>query len=204
MRTAARLDALTVAITGDAEELRASEVLNYHRVEGGVAACMAAAGKPYRRAPFVSFYADFTDAGLGYGTGSGTVVDSVTERGRRLVRNEIAAARLARAGFAGAGWTGAGPGDIETLNRCRAPYEHRSYHEIDPPPGAYELAGFGELLEAVSRDRRVADAYRGYGPCMRARLGYDVVDRTDFLSRPRLPRDRARFRFRFSGSLRPA
>ncbi|GIJ71183.1 hypothetical protein Voc01_061000 [Virgisporangium ochraceum] len=183
--TAARLDALAVAITGTAEELRASERLNYHRVEGGVAACMAAAGRPYRMAPFVSFYADFTDADLGYGTGSATVFDSVTERGRRLVLNTIAGARLSRAGLTGRGWVGST--DIEALNRCRAPYEYRAYHDFDPPPGAYRLAGFVDLLETVLRDPRVTAAFERYRPCMRARLGHDVPDRSDFLFQARLP-----------------
>lgn len=189
--TAARLDALTIAITGTAEELRASEVLNYHRVEGGVAACMAAAGRTYHMAPFVSYYEGFTDADLGYGTGRGTVIDSVTERGRRLVRNTISDARLARAGLVGAGWTGAARADVETLNRCRAPYDHRRYHDFDPPPGAYELVAFQDLLEVVGRDRRVAAAYESYAPCMRARLGHDVVERTDFLFQTRLRAEHA-------------
>src|SRR5688572_424729 len=68
--TAARLDALKLSITGTVEELRASERLNYLRVEGGVAECMRVAGRAYRKAPFASFYDGFTDADLGYGTGS--------------------------------------------------------------------------------------------------------------------------------------
>jgi hypothetical protein len=31
---------------------------------------------------------------------------------------------------------------VEVLNSCRAAYEHRSYLDIDPPAGAYELAAF--------------------------------------------------------------
>src|SRR6185437_13843695 len=68
-RTAARLDALTISIYGSADELRAAERVNYHRIEDGTAACMRAAGRPYRPVPFEPFYRDFTDADVGYGTG---------------------------------------------------------------------------------------------------------------------------------------
>ena len=183
-RAAARLDALTIAITGGVAELRASEVVNYHRVEGGVAACMAAAGRAYQRLPLVSRYAEFTDADLGYGTGRASILDSVTEGGRRLVRNEIAAARMARAGVYGPRSV---PVDAAALNRCTAPYEHRPYVDIDVPAGAYELAEFTELLEAVGRDPDVLAGWQRYGPCMRERLGVDVEDRSEFLFRPRLP-----------------
>jgi hypothetical protein len=184
-RTAARLDALTVAITGSVEELRASEVVNHRRVEGGVAACMAAAGRRYQQLPFVSFYDGFTDADLGYGTGRATVLDSVTEGGRRLVLNMTATARLARAGVTGAGVrvTPGAPVDVDAFNRCRAPYGHRSYLDIDPPAGAYELSDFSEILRAVSRDRDVSAAWQRYPTCMRDRFGHDVSDRSDFLFR---------------------
>ena len=192
-KAAARLDALTVAITGGVEELRASERLNYHRVEGGTAACMAAAGRPYRKRPFVSFYDGFTDADLGYGTGRASIIDSVTEMGRRLVLNEIAYARMERAGLANPAGAGVAPADVDTLNRCTAQFQHRSYGDIDPPPGAYELANSldMELGEAIGDDRRTQAAWESYRPCMRARVGEDVPDRSDFLFRPRLPRGEA-------------
>ena len=81
--TAARLDALVISITGNVQELRAAEILNYHRIEGGMAACMRAAGHRYRKQPYVSFYRDFTDADLGYGTGGATIFDSITAGPRR-------------------------------------------------------------------------------------------------------------------------
>src|SRR4051794_34265552 len=58
--TAARLDALHVRISGDRRDLQAAELVNYHRVEGGIAACMRAAGKTYRVKPFASHYDGFT------------------------------------------------------------------------------------------------------------------------------------------------
>jgi hypothetical protein len=53
--TAARLDALTISIYGSADELRAAERVNYHRVEDGTAVCMRAAGRAYRPVPFEQF-----------------------------------------------------------------------------------------------------------------------------------------------------
>lgn len=185
---AARLDALTVAITGSVAELRASELLGYHRVEGGVAACMAEAGRPYRKQPFVSAYGGFTDADVGYGAGRATIIDSVTEHGRRLILNELNQARIERAGQGPIGVSHVAPADVDTYNRCAAPYGHRSYRDFDPPPGAYELAGFGEILDAVGADAEVAAAYAAYRPCMRRTTGEDVADRGDFLFRPRLTR----------------
>jgi hypothetical protein len=122
-KAAAWLDALMVEITGGVEELRASERLNYHRVEGGAAACMAAAGRPYRKRPFVSFYDGFTDADLGYGTGRASIIDSVTEMGRRLVLNEIAYTRMERAGLANPAGAGVAPDDSATFNRCTAQFQ---------------------------------------------------------------------------------
>ncbi len=180
-RTAARLDAVIRAITGSVEELQASEILSYHRVEGGVAACMTAAGRPYRMRPFVSLYDGFTDADLGYGTGSATVLDSVTEGGRRLVLNTVADARLARAGLVRSGPGKIAPTDVDAFNRCTAPYGHRSYLDVDPPPGTYELAGLTDLLATVLQDRQVITAWQRYPTCMRDRVGRDVPDRSDFL-----------------------
>jgi hypothetical protein len=165
--TAARLDALHVRIAGNRAELRASELLNYHRVEGGVARCMWAAGKPYRVRPFVSRYDGFTDADLGFGSGSGSVADSITDRGRRSILNELAGARLARAGVLDS-WGSVSAADSATLNRCTAPYQHRLYPDIEPPAGVYRLAGFGELLGSVERDPAVIAAMR---PLLAPRIG---------------------------------
>jgi len=183
--TAARLDALHVRIAGNRTELQASELLNYHRVEGGVAACMRAAGKAYRVRPFVSRYDDFTDADLGVGTGSGSVIDSITDRGRRIILNELAGARLARAGVLDS-WGSVRPADSATLNRCTAPYQHRLYPDIDPPAGVYRLSHFPGLLDPVVRDPALIAAMRPYRGCMKQRYGYDVTERTDFLFAPRI------------------
>ena len=183
---AERLDDVQRAITGDAAELRAAELVHYHRVEGGVAACMAAAGRPYRMAPFVSFYADFTDADVGYGTGRASVIDSLTEGGRRVVLNEIAFARL-ESGRAG---RRVAPADVGVLNGCTGRFGHRAAYDIEPPAGAYELAAsLDGLVGPWGTDLTAAmDAYR---PCMRRRYGHDVADRSDFLFRPRIDRSDA-------------
>jgi len=183
--TAARLDALEIAITGNVAELRAAQLLNHHRVEGGVAACMKAAGRPYQPAPYVDRYQDFTDADLGYGTGRASVIDSLTAGGRRIVLNELGFARLHRAGALD---RRAGPGDAEVLNGCTAAYQHRLYHDIEPPAGAYELASFQDLLETVGKDPAVVAAMRPYRTCMKQRHGYTVTDRSDFLFAQRLNR----------------
>lgn len=186
-RTAERLDRLQIAIRGNLQELRASELLNYHRVEGGVEACMAAAGKPYRRMPYVSLFEEFTDADLGYGAGGGGLLDTVVGGTRRFISNEIGFARLQRAGIldrSAAVWR---PEDVETLNGCTGRFEHRLYFDADPPPGTYQLAGMADL-EARLDDPRVLAAWSGYRPCMRARLGHDVDDRSEFLFRSWLSR----------------
>jgi hypothetical protein len=183
--TAARLDALHVRIAGNRAELRATELLNYHRVEGGVARCMRAAGKTYRIRPFVSRYDGFTDADLGFGSGSGSVADSITDRGRRSILNDLAGARFARAGVLDS-WGSVRPADSATLNRCTAPYQHRLYLDIDPPTGVYQLSGFPGLLNGVERDPAVIAAMRPYRTCMKDRYGHDVTERTDFLFAPRI------------------
>ena len=119
---AARLDNLQRSITGNLAELRASEELNYRRVEGGTRLCMRAAHRPYRQLAFVSFYRDFTNADLGYGIGQASVFDSMTEGGRRMVLNELAYARLQQAGNLD---RKVAPADAAALNRCRARYQHR-------------------------------------------------------------------------------
>jgi hypothetical protein len=182
---AARLDALHVRITGNREELEASELINYHRVEGGVARCMRAAGKQYRIRPFVSGYDGFTDADLGVGSGSGSVFDSITDRGRRIIRNELAAARLAPTGVLDS-WGSVRAADSPTLNRCTAPYGHQLYLGIEPPAGVYQLSHFPGLFDRASRDPAVLAAMRPYRTCMKQRYGYDVTERTDFLFAPRL------------------
>jgi hypothetical protein len=179
------LDALHLRIHGNRTELQASELLNYHRVEGGVATCMRAAGKAFRVRPFVSRYDDFTDADLGFGTGSGSVLDSITDLGRGVILNELAAARAARAGVLDS-WGSWGPADSATLNRCTAPYQHRLYLGIDPPAGVYRLPGIGDPRRPLARDPAVIAAMRPYRGCMKQRYGYDVTERTDFLYAPRL------------------
>ncbi|GAB1640181.1 hypothetical protein KRMM14A1259_06040 [Krasilnikovia sp. MM14-A1259] len=184
-RTAARLDDLQRRITGDLAGLRASEKLNHHRIEGGVASCMRAAGHPYRAVPFVDYYRDFTDADLGYGIGHATVFDAVTDGGRRVVLNELAFARLERAGVLE---PTVAPADVPALNACRARVHYRSYFDVEPPPGAYQLAGFEDLLDPVAADPAVVAAMSPYRDCMKQKYGYDVPDRDDFLFAPRLNR----------------
>jgi hypothetical protein len=183
--TAARLDALHRSISGNRAERQASELLSYHQVEGGVAACMRAAGKSYRVAPFVSHYEEFTDADLGRGSGSGGPVDSITDRGRRIILNERAAARSARAGLR-TWWDSLPAADVAAHNRCTAPYQHRTYPDFEPPAGVYRFTGFAELFAPVARDPAVIAAMRPYRTCMKQRHGYDVTDRSDFLFAPRL------------------
>jgi hypothetical protein len=182
---AARLDNLQRSITGNLAELRASEELNYRRIEGGTRLCMRAAGRAYRQLAFVSFYRDFTNADLGYGIGGATVFDSMTGGGRRMVLTELAYARLQRAGNLG---RRVAPADAADLNRCRARYQHREYFDVDPPAGARELAGYEDLTGPVERDPAVRAAWRPYRECMRKRYGYEVPDRDDFLFAPRFGR----------------
>ncbi|WP_199509310.1 hypothetical protein [Nucisporomicrobium flavum] len=184
--TAARLDRLELRITGDRAELRASELLSYHRVAGGVVACMRAAGKPIRTPPFVSRYDGFTDADLGFGAGRGSVFDSITDRGRRAILNELAAARAARAGTLQEPWGPVRPADVAALNRCTAPYQHRTYPDFEPPDGVYRLSGLPGLLGPIERDPAVVAAMKPYRACMKVRFGYDVTERTDFLYTPRI------------------
>jgi hypothetical protein len=185
--TAARLDALHVRISGNRAEWQATELINYHRVEGGMAACIRAAGKPYRIRPFVSRFDDFTDADLGFGSGSGSVFDSITDRGRRGILNELAGARYARAGLLDS-WGAVRPGDSATVNRCAAPLQYRLYPDVDPPDGVHRLSGFDGLLGPIARDPAVVAAMRPYRGCMKQRYGFDAVaeDRTDFLFAPRI------------------
>jgi hypothetical protein len=184
--TAARLDALHVRIAGHRGEWQATELINYHRVERGIAACIRATGRTYRPLPFVSHYDGFTDADLGFGAGSGSVFDSITDRGRRGILNELAAARADRAGVLAA-WGDVRPPDSTTLNRCTAPYQHRPYTNVDPPDGAYRLSDFPGLLDLIARDPKVLAAMRPYRGCMKRRFGYIVdEDRTDFLYMPRI------------------
>jgi hypothetical protein len=176
---AARLDALQISITGNLAELRATQLLNYHRIEGGTADCMRTHGRPYTKLPFADFYRDFTDADLGYGNGGATIIDSLTAGTRRFELNEYAGEHLRQAGVVEAPVK---PEDVDVLNGCKAAYEYRSYHDVDPPAGAYELAAFEDLVEPIYRDRAVLDAWRGYDGCMKGRHGYVVGDdRSDFL-----------------------
>ena len=151
----------------------------YHRIEGGIASCMRAAGHRYREVPYVSFYQDFTDADLGVGTGGATVIDSLTAGGRRNMLNEISFARLDRAGVL---QPSVPTPDVAAFNLCSARFDHREYWEIDPPAGAYELAAFPGLLTGISRAPRVVAAIRPYDSCMRAH-GFTVGDdRAEFLA----------------------
>nr|WP_221382395.1 hypothetical protein [Actinoplanes polyasparticus] len=180
--TAARLDALHIRIAGNAEEHRAAERLNYHRVEISVERCMRAHRRPYRKPLFVSFYRDFVDADFGVGNGSASITDSLTAGTRRWELNAIAGARLTRAG---AGERVVRPEDAETLNKCTAPFEHRMYTDFEPPSGVYDLSGFGEMQSAVHRDAAVLKAWGGYNACMKTRHGYVVgPDYSDFLFAP--------------------
>ncbi|MFI7546226.1 hypothetical protein [Actinoplanes sp. NPDC049599] len=183
--TAARLDALHRRVSGNRAERRASELLSYHQIEGGVAACMRAAGKTYRVAPFVSRYDLFTDADLGYGTGSGSVFDSITGRGRSVILNELAGARFARAGLL-TWWDSLPAADVPAHNRCTARFQHRTYPDYEPPAGVNRFSGFADLFAPVVRDPAVIAALRPYRGCMKQRYGYDVDERTDFLFRPRI------------------
>ncbi|MDI1461492.1 hypothetical protein QEZ54_10965 [Catellatospora sp. KI3] len=183
--TAARLDALTVGILGSADELRAAELVSYHRIEGGVAACMRERGTPYEPAPFFTRYDGFTDADLGYGTGRAGVLDSVTEHGRRFITNVLGQARMP----AGYHERGAPAGvDPDTwaaaVNACRAPYEYRDYHDFTPPTGAYELSDLPGLSSDIYANPLVRLGMLRYSPCM-ADLGYRVEwhGRDDFLFR---------------------
>jgi hypothetical protein len=184
--TAQRLDDLVRRITGNVEEKQASELLHHHRAQDAVAACMARAGRPYRKATFVSFFADFTDADLGYGVGRASLIDSMTEGGRRLVLNEMAYARLDRQRLADFRRR-IPPADKRTYYACMS--SSRVGHDIEPPPGAYELLHFDGLIGPPSGELTAAvDTYR---PCMKTRYGYDVDDRSDFLFRPRIDRSDA-------------
>lgn len=183
--TAAQLDELEIDITGNVAERKAAELLNYHRVEGGIADCMRAAGRGYRQLPYVSYYDDFTDADLGIGNGRGTVVDSMTQHGRRLVLNETALARLARAGVLK---RKVAPADQAALDTCAAPFQNRGYHDFAPPAGVTELSGLQELLDPVHRDPAVVKAMTGYQACMKQRYGFTVKERAGFLFAPRLDR----------------
>lgn len=179
-RTAARLDDLMRRITGSVEERRAAELLNYHRVEGGLAACMRAAGRPYRQPPYVSYYQDYTDADLGYGNGSGTVLDSVTA-GPRPYR--LAAAAFERLRRSGAVEHALAPEDVPAFEACNAPFGHRSYFDADPPAGVRELSGLDGLFAPLAADGAVAAAMRPYQSCMRSKGHPDVGDdRPEYLS----------------------
>lgn len=183
--TAQRLDDLQRSITGTVAERRAAELLSHHRTQDAVAACMARAGRPYRRAPFVSFFADFTDADLGYGVGKASLIDSVTAGGRIVVRNEMAYARLDRARSADLRRR-IPMADKRTYYGCLSSTRRVAGHDVAPPAGAYELAHFDALVGRPSG--ALAVAYAAYRPCMKNRYGHDVGDRSDFLFRPRIDR----------------
>ncbi|GAA1611551.1 hypothetical protein ACFQY4_07935 [Catellatospora bangladeshensis] len=185
--TAARLDALIVRINGSVAEQRANELLNYHRVEGGMANCMRERGLPYTVAPYFSLYEGFTDADVGYGTGGATVLDSVTEHGRRFALNVIASA-YAPPGY-DYGLPLLPPGvDQETWiaasNACRGPFDYREYHDTDRPAGTDQLSSLPGLSERIDANPLVLAGRLLYAPCMRER-GHQVDwnGRDDFLFR---------------------
>lgn len=107
---------------------------------------MRVAGYRYRKVPYVSFYQDFTDADLGVGTGGGSVIDSLTAGGRRAMLIEISFARLARAGVL---QPSVPARDVAVFNACSGRFDHRQYRDIDPPAGAYDLAGFPGLRSGI-------------------------------------------------------
>lgn len=144
---------------------------------------MQLAGHAYRMQAFMSSYRDFTDADLGYGIGHATVFDSLTGGGRVLVLNVLSQTRLERAGLTAPAVPAA---DVPAYEACAAPFQHRRYFDVDPPDGAYQLAGFTDLLPQVQDDPAVAAAMASYQGCMKRRYGYDVTDRDDFLFRDRL------------------
>ncbi|GAA1648102.1 hypothetical protein [Actinoplanes couchii] len=183
--TAAQLDKLAIEIGGNLDERKAVELLNYHRVEGGVADCMQAAKRPYVPVPYVSFFDIFSPKDLGYGDSRATIVDSLTSHGRRLVLNQLAIARLERAG---AIQRRAAKADVPVLNKCAAAFQNRGYHDFEPPAGVMELGDFSDLLAPVQGDPSVVAAMAGYQNCMKQRHGFTVPDRSDFLLTPRLDR----------------
>ena len=171
--TAARLDALMISLYGSLEEHRAVERLAYDRVEGGIAACMRAARRPYRMPPFVSFYQDFTDADLGYGNGRATVIDSLTMGARRFVLNELSYARIAR--------TGAGRRD-GALPECTKDAGPRDVWAATPAEA--KRISLDDLLLPIIEDPGVVREMRAYQSCMSNRYGYTVDARDDFLFAP--------------------
>ncbi|MBV1849304.1 hypothetical protein [Catellatospora tritici] len=181
--TAARLDALMIRILGSTEELKASELLSYHRIEGGTVACMREHGMPYESAPFFSRYEGFTDADLGYGTGRAGVLDSVTEHGRRFITNVLGHAHMPAGYYERGAPPGVDPdGWAAVVNGCRAPYEYRDYHDFLPPTGAYELSDLPGIGSDIIGDSMIKLGIMRYSPCM-AELGYQVEwhGRDDFL-----------------------
>ncbi|MFG1603438.1 hypothetical protein [Actinoplanes sp. NPDC049265] len=170
---AARLDDLHRRIYGDLEEVRAAERLNFHRIEGGIAACMRAHSRPYRMPPFASFYRDFTDADLGYGTGRMSLIDSLTAGPRRYVLNERAYARLPHPKVRRQ--------DMAVFQGCADRFGGQGYTSVPPPGGWNAVPDVSDILLAVVRDPGVAAAMRDYPGCMKVKYGYAVGVREDFL-----------------------
>ena len=140
---------------------------------------MHARGRAYRPIPFEPFYRDFTDTDVGYGTGRASVVDSLTEHGRRLLRNEEATARVrlaeAQRDLAGA--------DAAAFNNCTEPDQHRPYYDIDLPAAAQHL-DLDDLVAPLRAMPEIAAAEKPYHNCMKTQ-GFTVDDRADFLLSPR-------------------
>jgi hypothetical protein len=178
--TAAHLDRLTIAVEGNVDQLRVMELLNYRRLEGGIATCMRAAGHPYRKAPYVNFYRDFTDADVGFGAGQGSVFDTMIDGGRRGMLNALAGARKQHAGAYG---HAVPPRDRAAYATCRAKFDNREYSDFDRPAASNRLSGLPGLTDGIESHPAVRAAMRPYESCMKTRYNYvaDVHDRTDFL-----------------------
>ena len=103
------------------------------------------------------------------------------KHGRRSVLNEEVSARVRRAEAE----RGVADADVEALNTCTAPYEHRPYYDIDVPALAQRL-DLDDLVAPLRAVPELAAAWKPYHSCMRTR-GYAVDDRADVLFTPRPP-----------------
>lgn len=178
--TAARLDDLHRRTHGTLEEKRASEKLNYHRIERGIADCMRERGRPYTMPPFADFYRDFTDDDLGYGTGRMTVIDSLTAGPRVYELNDLARNRLRGRVYR--------PEDGAVMQGCMDRFGGQGFTEVEPPGGWEAIPEMREILFAIAADPGVTAAMRDYRVCMKRRYGYVVEAREDFL----MPAERAK------------
>ena len=183
--TAAALDRLTVAVNGNVKQLTALQLLNYRRLEGGIARCMRAAGHPYRKAAYVNSFQDFSDADLGFGSGSGSVFDPVINGGRRIVVHAIGSARLERAGVFDHGVPAR---DNAAFQKCRARFDYRQYPDFDRPAALAPMQYLPGLTDGIATHPAVKAAMLPYESCMKRKYGYvaEAEERTDFLYAPRV------------------